>query len=249
MGRAIAALVDREADLRVISVWETEEAIGRVSDYLGVTTYSKNPVMLTSDGSRAVGTCDVVVEFTSSGAFDGIVEACVEVSKPLVTGTTAIDHKDAKLARLASKAAVVSAPNMAVGVNVIFGLCEVIGRVIGGSADIEIVESHHRTKKDAPSGTALEMGRILGEAAGKAVAVGRHLASGERTDEIFIHSLRVGDVAGKHTIVVSPRGETLEITHTAQSRECFAAGALHAARFAADSPPGLYTMLDVLNLR
>jgi 4-hydroxy-tetrahydrodipicolinate reductase len=191
----------------------------------------------------------VVVDFATNTVFDEIVKVCGDLSKPLVTGTTAISDKDAKLKPLAGRVAVVSAPNMAVGMNVLFGICEKLGLVMGKASDIEIVESHHRTKKDVPSGTALEIGRILGESTGKRIVVGRPAESGERGDEIVIHSLRVGDVAGTHTVGFSPEGESLEITHTARSRACFAAGALRAARFAAASPPGLYSMRDVLGLK
>jgi 4-hydroxy-tetrahydrodipicolinate reductase len=167
----------------------------------------------------------------------------------LVTGTTGVENKQAALGPLARKVAVVSAANMSAGINSLLRLCEGLAADLGGASDIEIVEAHHRTKKDVPSGTALELARIVGERAGKRVVLGRDGAAGPRADELVIHSLRVGDVPGTHTIVFSLKGETLEITHTAQSRECFAAGALRAARFAAKARPGLYSMLDVLSSR
>ena len=175
-----------------------------------------------------------------------MVRVCEDASKPLVTGTTGIDNKEALLASLARKAAVVSAPNMSVGVNSLLRLCEGLAGDIGELSDIEIVEAHHRTKKDVPSGTALEMARLIGARAGKRVVLGRTGTAGGRSDEIVIHSLRMGDVPGIHTVVFSLKGETLEVTHTAQSRECFAVGALRAARFVAKARPGLYSVLDVL---
>jgi 4-hydroxy-tetrahydrodipicolinate reductase len=249
MGRAIASASEREAGIEIVSVWEDGAAISRVSDYGAATGYLKNRVTMSSDGAEAVALSDVVVDFAASAVFDKIVKVCERLSKPLVTGTTAIPDKEARLESLAAKAAVVSAPNMAVGVNVLFGLCETLGRVMGRSSDIDIVESHHRTKKDAPSGTALEVGRILGKMTGKKIVVGLPAGGAGRGDEIVIHSIRAGDVTGRHTVGLSPEGETLEITHTARSRGCFAAGALRAAVFAASSPPGLYSMRDVLNLK
>jgi 4-hydroxy-tetrahydrodipicolinate reductase len=213
-----------------------------------VTGYGKNAVEIFSDGKSAIGMCDVVVDFAVAGIFDEIVRLCRELRRPLVTGTTAVENKEARLAELAAEVAVVSAPNMSVGVNAVFGLSKSLAEVLGGSADIEIIESHHRTKKDVPSGTALEIGRIMSEVTGRDVKVGRHADAGMRADEIAIHSLRVGDVPGKHTIVLALKGETVEITHTAQSRTCFAAGALRAACYLVRQPPGLYTMSDVLGL-
>jgi 4-hydroxy-tetrahydrodipicolinate reductase len=248
MGRAIAARAMSETDVRIASVWETPGMVSEITDYGSATGYTKNDIELTSDGDAAVECAQVIVDFASSAAFDEVVRACRRRSRPLVTGTTAVKDKEARLLPLSEAVAVVSAPNMATGVNVVFGLCRVLAGILGKSSDIEIVEAHHRTKKDVPSGTALELGRILSTGTDKPVRVGRTSDSGLRSDEITIHSLRVGDVAGKHTVVFTPPGEVLEITHTAQSRACFAAGALLAARFASQASPGLYSMLDVLGL-
>jgi len=248
MGKAIASLLADEEDLQIVSAWETREAIGEI-DYSTAAGYTKNPVSITADGQEAVQSSDVVVDFSLARAFAEVVHVCEEQSKPLVTGTTGIADKEARLRTLAEKVAVVSAPNMAAGVNAIFCICRILARALGRTSDIEIVETHHRTKKDVPSGTALEVARILGEETGKPVRVGRTEENVERADGIFIHSLRTGSVAGKHAIVFSPQGETIEIIHTAQSRACFAAGVLRAVRFVADSPPGLYNMLDVVGIR
>ncbi len=231
MGRIMASLVEADPDLRIVSVWETHDAIERGGDFCRATGYSRNPVTLTAIGEEAVASCDVVVDFSLPQAFRDVVRVCDAFSRPLVTGTTGIDDKQIMLAPLARKVAVVSSPNMAIGINAVFRLCEVMAKQIGKISDIEIIETHHRTKKDAPSGTALEMARILGSITGK---------------EPPIHSLRLGEVPGRHTVVFSLRGETLEVTHNAQSRECFAAGALSAARFVVKARTGLYTMLDVV---
>jgi 4-hydroxy-tetrahydrodipicolinate reductase len=249
MGQAVASLALRETDVEIGWIWEREDRISQTPDYGLTTGYHKNRVVMVSDGREAVGEGDVVVDFSSRDAFDEVVSVCGDLQKPLVTGTTAVEDKDERLRALAAKVAVVSSPNMAVGVNLVFGLAHVLGESLEEESDIEIIESHHRTKRDVPSGTALEIAGIIGTHTGRGVIVGRKSGSQKRADEIFIHSLRIGDVSGKHTIALSLKGETIEITHTAQSRDCFAAGALRAARFAAKADRGLYTMFDVLNLR
>jgi 4-hydroxy-tetrahydrodipicolinate reductase len=248
MGRVIASLVVGTQDLEITSVFETPDAVHSTDDYGVETGYSKNPVFLTSDAPEAVGRADAVVDFSLPQAFDEIMAACTEAVKPLVTGTTGIERKSERLGPLAGKVAVVSAPNMSVGMNVVFALCHRLGDVMGKTSDLEIVETHHRTKKDVPSGTAVEIAGILSARTGKPVIVGRPAGVGERADEIAVHSLRAGDVAGSHSVFITPRGESLEITHTARSRVCFAEGALRAVRFAVRSSPGLYSMLDVLGL-
>jgi 4-hydroxy-tetrahydrodipicolinate reductase len=231
MGRAITSLVAATPDAAVVSVWERASSLGPGTDFARATGYTKNPVELVADGETAVRGADVVMDFSLPDAFSEVVRVCDRLGKPLVTGTTGVPDKPAKLAPLAAKVAVVASPNMAIGVNAMFRLSEAAGRDIGGLADIEIVETHHRAKKDRPSGTALELARIVGACT---------------TRDVPVHSLRVGDVPGRHTIVFALKGETIEITHDALSRDCFAAGALLAARFVANARPGLYTMLDVI---
>jgi 4-hydroxy-tetrahydrodipicolinate reductase len=253
MGREIASAMAGEDDLEIVSVWETagsvEAMTGQGKDYAAATGYVKNPVKVSSDGLEAVGPADTVVDFSLAEAFGEVLLACEDLGKPLVSGTTAVEGKQERLAGLAKKVPVVSAPNMSVGVNAVFAISGILAGAIGSDSDIEIVETHHRSKRDVPSGTALEIARIIGDATGKTVRVGRTGGVSERGDEIVIHSLRSGDVPGKHTIAFSSHGETLEIVHTAHSRACFAAGVVRAVRFIADSPPGLYNMIDVLGLK
>jgi 4-hydroxy-tetrahydrodipicolinate reductase len=223
--------------------------VGSVEDYGDEVGYWRTPVLLTPDAEQAVAQADVVVDFSLPPAFDAVVEACQNAAVPLVTGTTAIVEKEARLRNLADKVPVVSAPNMSVGMNVVFAMCRKIADIMGQTADLEIVEAHHRTKRDIPSGTAREIARILSEQTGKPVIIGRTPDASPRGEEIAIHSLRVSDVPGNHSVIFAPEGEMLEISHTARSRVCFAEGALRAARFVSRSAPGLYDMLDVLGLR
>ena len=249
MGRAIAGLAAKDDDLEIVSVFETDDAAAAAPDYSRATGYPGGDVLVTGDLSRALAGADVVVDFSLPSGFDAVLAGLSDMPRPLVTGTTGVERKDEKLESLAGRVAVVSAPNMSVGVNVLFALAGLVADLAGEAADIEIVEAHHRTKKDVPSGTALESARRIGEATGRKVAVGREGGTQTREGDVFIHSLRMGGVAGEHTLAFSLEGEVLKIHHAALSRDCFAAGALRAARFAADAPPGIYSMLDVLKLK
>jgi len=231
MGKAIASLAEDTTDVEIASVWESGAAIRLSGDFARSTGYAKNAVEVAAEGEAAVQGADVVIDFSLPEAFSEVVRVCEQSKKPLVTGTTGVTDKPARLASLASKVAVVASPNMATGVAAVFRLCDAVAREIGRNSDIEIVETHHRGKRDRPSGTALELARVVSAVTG---------------DQVPIHSLRVGDVPGRHTVVFALKGETIEITHNALSRDCFAAGALLAARFVARARPGLYTMLDVI---
>ena len=148
----------------------------------------------------------------------------------------------------------VLSPNMSVGVNVLFSLVEQAARTLGDAYDVEIVEMHHKMKKDAPSGTAVKLAEVaagaLGRDPGRDLAYARHGMIGERPPrQIGVQTLRGGDVVGEHTVFFAGEGERLEITHRASSREQFARGALRAARWVVGHPPGLYDMQDVLGLR
>ncbi len=248
MGKAICSVAQKSNDTRIVSVWEAAEAIKGVSDFAHHSGYTKNQVLLTSQGEEAVSRADVILDFSTPDAFEMIISVCEKLSKPLVTGTTGIARKEERLRSLSEKVAVVSAPNMACGVNLFLAACEYLARHIPQGTDVEIVETHHRGKKDVPSGTALEIARRISRLLSGQIVVGRTEGSQVRGKEIVVHSLRMGDVPGIHSVLYSLQGETIEFKHTALSRECFAAGALQAAHFVSQSPPGLYTMSDVLGL-
>ena len=168
------------------------------------------------------------------------------------TGLSAPQREE--IARLAEKVPILFSPNMSVGVNLAFKLLAQMAQVLGDEYDVEITETHHRFKKDAPSGTALRMAEVIADALGRdlnRVAVyGRQGTPGERPrKEIGLLSLRSGDVVGEHTVSFGSLGERLELTHRAHSRDTFARGAIRAARFIAGASPGLYSMQDVLGLK
>jgi 4-hydroxy-tetrahydrodipicolinate reductase len=206
------------------------------------------------DLTKEIGACDVVVDFSHSKATDAICRACFGAGKPLVVGTTGHSNEERALLEKTSKSLpVVLSPNFSVGVNALFWLTRKAAELLGKDFDLEIVETHHRLKKDAPSGTAKKLAEILCEVRkldyAKNVAHGREGLIGERSAaEIGVHSIRGGDVVGDHTVTFAGQGERLELTHKASSRETFAAGALRAAQWIIGRPPGLYSMEDVLGL-
>lgn len=190
---------------------------------------------------------EVLIEFTTPGA---TVEH-LSYGKPHVIGTTGLSGDQiAKVERAAENTPVVLAPNMSVGVNLLRGVVRELSAKLGGDYDIEIVEAHHRNKKDAPSGTALFLARAAADGRERdldEVAVyGREGLSPRQEGEIGIHALRGGSVIGEHRLIFYSGGEEVEVVHRALSRRAFADGALRAARFAADAQPGLYSMRDVL---
>ena len=195
---------------------------------------------------------EVLVDFSAPEATMVRLAECRREGVPMVVGTTGLSEaQQAELA--AAEIPVLLSANMSLGVNLLREIAPSVAQALGDDFDIEIVESHHRFKKDAPSGTALMLGRAIAEALGrdlKAEAVhGREGAVGERPRrEIGFHAIRAGDIVGEHTVVFGGLGERIELRHVAHSRDTFARGALRAARFLVSQPPGLYSMKDVLGL-
>lgn len=197
---------------------------------------------------------DVVIDFSFHDATLGVAQLCARHSKGLVIGTTGHHEADRKaITALTAQVPTVWASNYSTGVNTLFWLTRKAAEILGPSFDLEVVEMHHRLKKDAPSGTATTLGEILAEVRGAQLKElarhGRHGIVGERTStEIGMHAVRGGDVVGDHTVIFAAMGERVELAHKASSRETFANGALRAAAWVASRKPGLYSMQDVLGL-
>jgi 4-hydroxy-tetrahydrodipicolinate reductase len=197
---------------------------------------------------------DVLIDFTSPTATLEHLELCKQAGKAVVIGTTGFTaQQKGQISEASSSIAVVFAPNMSAGVNISLKLLQLAARALGDDVDIEIIEAHHRYKKDSPSGTALRMGEVIAEALGRnleEVAVyGREGISGERDRKtIGFATVRGGDIVGDHTVIFAGMGERLEITHKASSRMTFASGAVRAAIWLGDKPAGLYSIDDVLGL-
>jgi 4-hydroxy-tetrahydrodipicolinate reductase len=195
---------------------------------------------------------DVIIDFSLPQGTMNVLGLCLERKIPLVVATTGhtVAQKE-EIEAAAHHTAVLMAPNMSLAVNVLMKLVRQAGEVLKDRGfDVEILERHHRYKKDSPSGTALHFARIIQEAMGQTeLRHGREGLVGERpSHEIGVHAIRVGDNVGEHTIIFSTLGETLELTHRAHARDCYARGALQAAKFLANRPAGRYTMNDVLGL-
>jgi 4-hydroxy-tetrahydrodipicolinate reductase len=201
------------------------------------------------------GAADVWIDFSAPAATVANVEAAAKAGAAMVIGTTGLTAADQeKIAAAAKHIPIVLAPNMSVGVNVLLKLVADAARLLGKSYDIEIVETHHRAKRDAPSGTALRLGEAAAEGSGRdfsaAARYARHGDIGPRTDtEIGLQALRGGDVVGDHTVFFLGQGDRIEITHRASSRDTFAQGAVRAALWLAGKPAGLFDMRDVLGLK
>ncbi len=197
---------------------------------------------------------DVLIDFTTPEATLQHLALCQQNRKAMVIGTTGFsESQHQRIANSGETIPIVFAPNMSIGVNLCFNLLEQAARVLGDDVDIEIIEAHHRHKKDAPSGTALKMGEIVAQALDRnlqQVALYGREGMGEERDRktIGFSTVRAGDIVGDHTVIFAGLGERVEITHKASSRMTFAIGAVRAANWIADKDPGLYSMRDVLNL-
>jgi 4-hydroxy-tetrahydrodipicolinate reductase len=207
------------------------------------------------DAGSAIAKGDVLIEFTAPAATRAHAETALKLGKSMVVGTTGLGSADQKaIDALAKKRAVVQASNFSVGVNLFWKALSIIAAATGEAYDVEVIEAHHRLKKDAPSGTAVTTARVLAKALGldveKAVRHGREGLTGERSRrEIGMHAVRGGDIVGDHTVLFAGPGENLEIVHRAQRREIFALGAVKAALWLKGRKPGLYDMQDVLGLK
>ena len=212
-------------------------------------------VLVTADPHEAVREAQVLIDFTRPEGTLHHLQVCAARGTALVIGTTGFDEAGrAAIAQAAQRIGIVFSPNMSVGVNVTFRLLEVAARLLSEGYDIEVIEAHHRHKVDAPSGTALGMGRAIAGALGQdldALATWtRHGTTGERAPgTIGFSVIRGGDIVGDHTALFAGTGERIEITHRSTSRATYAQGSLRACRFLADRGPGLFDMQDVLGLR
>jgi 4-hydroxy-tetrahydrodipicolinate reductase len=254
MGNRLVALLQEDKELRLVAALEApgHPALGRdAGEAAGV---GRLTVPITADAEAVLGKDRILIEFSVPEASLAHARLVARQGGRAVIGTTGFTPAQREeLAVIGRSIAILVAPNMSVGVNVAFRILADMARMLGDDYDVEIVETHHRFKKDAPSGTALRMAEVVAEALGRDLAktavYDRHDRLVERTrKEIGIAALRSGDVVGEHTVSFGALGERLELTHRAQSRDNFARGALRAARFIATATPGLYSMLDVLGL-
>ncbi len=252
MGRILVRVIAESDSLQLGVATEREgsPAIGQDAGLLAGVA----PLGVRVQTASASLDADVLIDFSAPGATAELVARAAEARVAAVIGTTGLGEAErAAIERASEEIPIVFAANMSLGVNVMFGLLRQAARILGDDYDVEIVEAHHRLKKDAPSGTALAMAGVLMDALERHpqdLVYGRKGDVGARTPrEIGIHAVRGGDIVGDHTVSFNGMGERLELVHRASSRETFARGALRAAEWLRDRDPGLYDMQDVLGLR
>jgi 4-hydroxy-tetrahydrodipicolinate reductase len=253
MGRTLVELILDAGDLTLAGAIEAggHPAIGQ--DAAGAGRASG--VRVSADAAAVIAGAECVIDFSAPAATLAHLDLCAKSRVPMVIGTTGFSAEQReRIAAASGPIPVVMAPNMAVGVNVVFKLAETAARVLGDAYDVEIIEAHHRHKADAPSGTALRLGEIVARALGRdlqrSAVHGRRGNTGERDPKtIGFHAVRGGDIVGEHTVMFAGEGERVELIVRSTSRATYAAGALRACRFLRGRPAGLYDMQDVLGLR
>jgi 4-hydroxy-tetrahydrodipicolinate reductase len=254
MGKTILEVCNDNDDIEVTAAIEYSGSPMLGLDAGEAAGIGKLGVNITDDISSIADQVDVMIDFTLATSVPANIRKCVTANCKMVIGTTGLSQDDHELIKAASnKIAIVFAPNMSIGVNLCFKLLEMAAKVIGNDTDIEIIEAHHRNKKDAPSGTALHMGEVVAHAIGRnlkeCAVYGREGITGVRDKKtIGFETIRAGDIVGDHTVMFAAEGERVEITHKATSRKNFASGAVRAAQWLAEKDNGLFDMQDVLDL-
>ncbi|MBU0650847.1 4-hydroxy-tetrahydrodipicolinate reductase [bacterium] len=241
---------DKAVELGAVIEIDSCGKIGQdIGECLGL---GKVGVVLSDKLEKVVNDFDIIIDFTSPESTMKNLEFVVKNNKKIVIGTTGLnDEQKEKVKKAGDKIACLFSSNMSVGVNLLFKIVGEVAKALGEDYDIEIVEAHHRFKKDSPSGTALSLAESIAKALGrnleKDAVYGRHGMVGERgRKEIGIHAVRAGDIVGEHTVIYGNLGERVEISHKAQSRQTFVMGAVRAAKFLVSRGKGFYTMQDVL---
>lgn len=255
MGSRIAVLSTEYREIRLAGAFERKghpDAGRDLGELLGLGSLSVN---LSDNIADALKDADVLIDFTQPASTLSNLKACVQADKSMVIGTTGFSGPEMEeIKKLAAGTRAVMAANMSLGINLLLKVVREIAQALGGDYDVEIIEAHHRHKKDAPSGTALKLAQAAAEGLKRNlddVAVyARHGIIGERSaSEIGIQTVRAGDIVGEHTVLFGGLGERIEVTHKVSNRDTFARGALRAALWLREQKPGLYDMQDVLGLK
>jgi len=255
MGSRILALSGEYGGVQVAAAFERagHKDIGK--DIGALSGTGESGVKLSGDIAEIMGGIDMIIDFTSVESTKENLRAASAGGRAMVIGTTGFTKDDMKeIEPLLKKIPCVMASNMSLGVNLLLKVLRDIAGTLGDDYDVEIVESHHRLKKDAPSGTALKMAQVIADAVSRnldevAVYARKGLIGARTRKEIGIQTVRAGDIVGEHTVIFGGLGERIEVIHRASSRDTFARGALKAALWLSGKPAGLYDMQDVLGLR
>jgi 4-hydroxy-tetrahydrodipicolinate reductase len=255
MGQALVRCTRQTKELQLVAAVEQASCPLVGKDAGLIAGAGEVGIPISSDLAAGVKAADAVIDFSFHEAVPLTIAQAIAHRKAVVIGTTGLNPDErAAVDRGAAAVPIVWAPNMSLGVNLLFSLVEQTAKALGIEYDVEITEAHHRYKKDAPSGTALRLGEKVAEGRGQVfrdVAIfGREGLGGERPrGQIGIHAVRAADIIGDHTVLFATEGERVEISHRATTRDAFAKGALRAAQWAVGRQPGLYDMQDVLELR
>ena len=254
MGKTLIEALENSSAAKLTVAIEHPESSLLGADAGELAGLGKSGVVIGSDLSAAIDAFDVLVDFTAPAATLANAALCAAHQKGIVIGTTGFDtSQKAQLMEVVKPTRVVMAANYSIGVNLCFKLSKLAAEVMGDTADIEIIEAHHRHKVDAPSGTALKLGEVIADATGrdldKVAVYGREGQTGARDQQsIGFATVRGGDIVGDHTVLFAHDGERVEVTHKASSRMSFASGAVRAAAWLGSQPSGFYDMQDVLGL-
>jgi 4-hydroxy-tetrahydrodipicolinate reductase len=250
MGRRILSLAAESGQFDIVAAVEGE-GHPHIGQNLGLVTPSGPVDVVLTDALKAVA-ADVAIDFSLPEALGGTIDYCLENGVALVSGTTGLsDEQREKLRAASAQIPILYGTNMSVGMNVLFSLACKVASTLGAEYDIEIVEQHHRFKKDAPSGSALTLAENICRASGRDLDESiTHGRSGKdalrRKGTVGMHAVRAGDITGVHSVIFGTLGETITLNHTANSRDTFARGALRAAEWLVGKSPALYSMADVL---
>jgi 4-hydroxy-tetrahydrodipicolinate reductase len=255
MGSRITALSKEYGNLKLAGAFEKKGHAAVGSDVGHVAGVGETGVNLADSIDNIIENVDLIIDFTSVESTKANIKAASETGKAMVIGTTGFTQDDLReIDPLIKSIPCVMASNMSLGVNLLLKVLREVARTLGDDYDIEIIEAHHRLKKDAPSGTALKMAQVLAEGVKRnldevAVYARKGLIGARPQKEIGIQTVRAGDIVGEHTVLFGGLGERIEIMHKASSRDTFARGALKAAGWLAGKPAGSYDMQDVLGLK
>ena len=255
MGTRLVALLKDSTALTLAGAIEGKghQAIGK--DAGEIAGCGRNGIQITDDLTALLKQGEVVIDFSTPDATLNHLRTVSQHRRAMVIGTTGFSASELEeLQSLTRQIPCVFSPNMSVGVNLIYKVISEMAKTLGDDYDIEVIEAHHRLKKDAPSGTALKIAEVLARAVNRdlnqvGVFSRKGLVGERKTQEIGIQTIRAGDIVGDHTILFGGMGERIEVTHRASSRDTFARGALRAAGWIVQQQPGLYDMMDVLNLK
>ena len=255
MGSRLIALIKESTALTLAGALEGKGHSALAADAGEGAGVGKMGVPVTDDLPALLKRGEVVIDFSAPEATLAHLRAVAQEKRAMVIGTTGFNAVQLEeLKSLARQVPCVCSPNMSVGVNLIYKVIGEMARTLGEEYDIEVIEAHHRLKKDAPSGTALKIAEVLAQAVNRdldqvGVYARKGLVGERKKQEIGIQTIRAGDIVGDHTVLFGGMGERIEVTHRASNRDTFARGALRAARWVVTQPPGLYDMMDVLNLK